>query len=88
MTDFAARAASRRAVPAVVALRRRVERLREEALAEGGDAETVTRRLVNRLLHDPSEVLRQLAGEEADVTTSERLLRRLFRLGSEDERKA
>ena len=88
LADFAARAASRRAVPAVVALRRRVERLREEALAEGGDAETVTRRLVNRLLHDPSEVLRQLAGEEADVTTSERLLRRLFRLGSEDERKA
>ncbi|MGH7036124.1 MAG: glutamyl-tRNA reductase, partial [Stellaceae bacterium] len=88
LADYTQRAASRRAVPAVVALRRRVERLREEALAEGGDAETVTRRLVNRLLHDPSEVLRQLAGEETDVTTSERLLRRLFRLGSEDERKA
>ena len=87
LAAFAERAASRRAVPALVALRRRIERLREEALAEGGDAETVTRRLVNRLLHDPSEALRQLAGEEGDVATSERLLRRLFRLGSEDERK-
>ncbi|HKT17185.1 MAG TPA: glutamyl-tRNA reductase [Stellaceae bacterium] len=86
LAAFAERAASRRAVPALVALRRRIERLREEALAEGGDVETVTRRLVNRLLHDPSEELRQLAGEEADVATSERLLRRLFRLGSEDER--
>ncbi len=82
-----AREASRRAVPAVVALRRHVERLREEALAEGGDAGTVTRHLVNRLLHDPSEVLRELAGDEADVASIERLVRRLFRLGGEDERK-
>jgi len=74
-------------VPAVVALRRHVERLRDEALAEGGDAETVTRRLVNRLLHDPSEVLRQLAGAEGDVAAIERLVRRLFRLGGEEERK-
>jgi glutamyl-tRNA reductase len=88
LAAHAAREASRRAVPAVVALRRHVERLREEALAEGGDAETVTRRLVNRLLHDPSEVLRQLAGADADVAAIERLVRRLFRLGSDEERKA
>lgn len=87
LAAHASRAASRRAVPAVVALRRHVEHLREEALAEGGDAEAVTRRLVNRLLHDPSEVLRQLAGAEADIASMERLVRRLFRLGSGGERK-
>lgn len=81
------REAARRAVPAVVALRRHVERLREEALAEGGDAAAVTRRLVNRLLHDPSEALRQIAGAEADALAMERLVRRLFRLGDEEERK-
>jgi glutamyl-tRNA reductase len=73
-------------VPAVVALRRYVERLREEALAEGGDAEAITRRLINRLLHDPSEVLRQLAGAEADAAAMEKMLRRLFRLGGDEER--
>ena len=87
LAAHAARAASRRAVPAVVALRRHVERLRDEALAEGGDSEAVTRRLVNRLLHDPSEVLRQFAGAEADVAAMERMVRRLFRLGEDEERK-
>ena len=80
----ASRAAARRAVPAVVALRRHVERLRDEALAEGGDADAVTRRLINRLLHDPSEVLRQLAGAETDTAAMEQMLRRLFRLGGDE----
>lgn len=88
LVGFAARAASRRAVPAVVALRRHVERLREEALAAGGDADAVTRRLINRLLHDPSEALRQLAGAEGDTAAMEEMLRRLFRLGGDEERKA
>jgi glutamyl-tRNA reductase len=87
LAAHAEREASRRAVPAVVALRRHVDRLRDEALAEGGDAAAVTRRLVNRLLHDPSEVLRQLAGAEADTNTMERLIRRLFRLGNDEARK-
>ncbi len=87
LESHAARLAERRAVPAVVALRRHVEHLRDEALAEGGDAEEVTRRLVNRLLHDPSEVLRQLAGAEADTAAMEALVRRLFRLGGEETRK-
>ncbi len=73
-------------MPAVIALRRHFERLRDEALAEGGDAEEITRRLVNRLLHDPSEVLRQLAGAEADAAAMEQMLRRLFRLGRDEER--
>jgi glutamyl-tRNA reductase len=87
LASYATREASRRAVPAVVALRQHVERLRDEALAEGGDAAAVTRRLVNRLLHDPSEALRQIAGGETDALAMERLVRRLFRLGSEAEKK-
>ena len=88
LAAHAQRAASRRAVPAVVALRRHIERLRDEALAEGGDAEVVTRRLVNRLLHDPSEVLRQVAGADADVAAMEQVIRRLFRLGTDEGKKA
>jgi glutamyl-tRNA reductase len=82
LAAFAARRAERRAVPAVVALRQHVERLRQQALDEsGGDAEAATRLLANRLLHDPSERLRALmsaAPEEA--ATVEALLRRLFPL--------
>ena len=81
LASFARRRDERRAVPAVVALRAHVERLRDGALAEaGGDAETATRLLMNRLLHDPSEVLRGLAADAASGDM-ENLLRRLFRLG-------
>jgi glutamyl-tRNA reductase len=75
-------------VPAVVALRRHFERVRAEAaLAAGGDVEAATRLLVNRLLHDPSEVLREMAGMAAtDAAQMEDFLRRLFRLGDEEER--
>jgi glutamyl-tRNA reductase len=46
-------------------------------------ADELTRRLVNRLLHDPSEALRDVAaGAEtaAERERAERLVRRLFRL--------
>jgi len=84
---FAERRAARRAAPAVVALRRHVEALRRQALCEaGGDAEVATRLLANRLLHDPSEVLRELAGASpGEITTIDHLLRRLFRLDGEEE---
>ena len=76
--------AGRQAVPAVVALRRRFEAERERALAEaGGDAEKATRLLVGRLLHSPSEVLRDLAADDTgagDWNDAEALLKRLFRL--------
>jgi glutamyl-tRNA reductase len=49
-----------------------------------GDAARATELLVNRLLHDPSEVLRQIAaGENAGVADSEvaaRVVAALFRL--------
>ena len=83
LAGFAQRRAERRAVPAISALRAHVEALRQQALAEsGGDGEAATRLLASRLLHAPSEVLREMMGavpEEAEVM--EDLLRRLFRLG-------
>jgi glutamyl-tRNA reductase len=56
-------------------------------MAERGlDAEAATRLLVNRLLHAPSEALRDLAAGEGDAAALEELLRRLFHLaGEEDE---
>jgi glutamyl-tRNA reductase len=87
LAAFNRRRRERQAVPAVVALRRHVERLRAAALAEAGsDAEAATRLLMNRLLHDPSEVLRDLAAgtPQSDM---EKLLRRMFRLDDEGEEK-
>lgn len=86
LAAFRARTAARRAVPAVVALRRHFERLRADVMAERGlDAEAATRLLVNRLLHAPSEVLRDLAVREGDAEAGEALLRRLFRLDDEED---
>ncbi len=88
LDDFARRRAERRAAPAVVALRAHVEALRRQALAEaGGDAEAATRLLVNRLLHAPSEVLRErMAAMPGEAEAMEALLRRLFRLEEGEER--
>ncbi|MEE8189019.1 MAG: glutamyl-tRNA reductase [Kiloniellales bacterium] len=77
--------AERSAVPAVAALRQRFEAVRQEVLADGRlSAEDATRLLVNRLLHDPSEVLRAAAGKpEKDAeerTLLTRALARLFRI--------
>ena len=82
---FAAGAAVRQAVPAVVALRRHFETVRDQVVAEnpGADAAAVARLLVNRLLHAPSAALRELAAnatvdEGAELVAIERLLTRLF----------
>lgn len=84
LAAFRQRQGERAAAPAVAALRRHFEALRDEVLADGRlDAAQATRRLINRVLHDPSQVLRDAAGD-ADL---EAALRRLFRLRSEaDER--
>lgn len=79
--------AERSAAPSVVALRQHFESVRRSVL-EGGtlDAEAATRLLVNRLLHDPSEVLRRTAAESPKgVENLELSLRRLFSLASESE---
>jgi len=88
LAGFAERRAQRRAVPAVTALREHVEALRLQALVDsGGDAETATRLFANRLLHGPSEVLRELmARTPAEAETVEELLRRLFRLDGGEEK--
>ena len=86
LSAFAADSAGRGAVPTVRALRTRFEAARQEALAGrgAGDAAEATRRLVNRLLHDPSEVLRALAGSDPPASAAcEEALRRLFRLREE-----
>jgi glutamyl-tRNA reductase len=87
LAAFTTRRAERRAVPAVVALRQYVERLRQQALDEaGGDAEAATRLLANRLLHDPSERLRALmSAAPKEASAVEALLRRLFPLESGEE---
>ncbi|MDX1575620.1 MAG: glutamyl-tRNA reductase [Kiloniellales bacterium] len=92
LTAFLRSRAEREAVPAVVALRRHFEEVRESVLREPGiDAAEATRRLVNRLLHRPSEALRRAAADGAeDRETLERSVERLFdpagrRSGAEPE---
>ncbi|MEI6557474.1 MAG: glutamyl-tRNA reductase [Rhodospirillaceae bacterium] len=83
VADFLRQRAERAAVPAVMALRGHFEAARREVLAGGAcDAAEATRRLVNRLLHRPSEALRRLAAG-AERAEGERLLRLVFQL--EDE---
>ena len=76
---------TRTAAPTVVVLREHFEAVRERVLAEvdAGDAAAATRLLINRLLHDPSKVLHEVADADetgAERAAAERLLRRLFRL--------
>ncbi|MEI8395484.1 MAG: glutamyl-tRNA reductase [Rhodospirillaceae bacterium] len=81
VAEFVRARIERTASPVVIALRRRFEAARRQVLLEAGvlGAEEATRRLVNRLLHDPSEVLRRQAADGEEVA-AERLLRDLFRL--------
>jgi glutamyl-tRNA reductase len=76
--------AARDAVPVITALRAHFERIREEALAEGGrdDVAQVTRRLVNRLLDAPSRALGRMAADDdaEERRRAELLLRELFGL--------
>ena len=80
---FARDRAVRSAGPAITALRRHFEEHRARVLVEaGGDAARATELLINRLLHDPSEAVRRLAGD-ADPERRreiERLIAELFGL--------
>ena len=88
--------AERDAVPTLVSLRNEFEAVRDEILAAdpNADAAEATRRLVNRLLHRPSEALRKLAaetGNEAEKQAATRIVERLFGLpdaggGNEDDK--
>ncbi|MEX2616879.1 MAG: glutamyl-tRNA reductase [Alphaproteobacteria bacterium] len=83
--------AGRDAVPAIVALRDRFEALRREILKEAPDADAVetTRRLIGRLLHDPSRAMREMASGsgEMDLKVAEQVLRQIFRLDDRDDGK-
>ncbi len=83
---FGRNRAGRQAVPALAGLRDRFERIRREVLAggEGLDAEELTRRLVNRLLHDPSEALRRHASD-GDIRGIADAACELFRIGRNDD---
>jgi glutamyl-tRNA reductase len=77
--------AERDAVPTLVSLRASFEAMRDEVLAAdpNADAAEATRRLVNRLLHRPSEALRALAAETGDEMEKQavaRIVGRLFGL--------
>jgi glutamyl-tRNA reductase len=87
IAGFLGRRAARAAVPTIVALRQRFEALRQEVLAERpADADAATRILVNRLLHGPSSLLRDLApGAPEQRAAAEKLLARLFALPADDD---
>lgn len=82
---FLGRQLARSVDPLIVALRRRFEATRDAVLAEEpANAVVATRLLVNRLLHDPSAELRNLAAEPVEREGAERLLARLFHLAAAD----
>jgi glutamyl-tRNA reductase len=86
---FAADECGRQAAPAVTALRRHFEAVRDQVMAQNPDADaaTVTRLLVNRLLHAPSAALRGLAVDGgSELVAIERLLARLFELPQDKDR--
>lgn len=84
--------AARAAVPALSALRDHFEAVRREVLADLRAADPAvdeaTRRLVNRLLHGPTQALRDLAAEnDPDAAVAETYIRRLFPPGDDEENK-
>ena len=88
---FLRQRAERAAVPALLRLRDRFESERVRALADArGDAEKATRLLINRLLHDPTRRLREIAGRRSDdddeVARIGELLVRLFTVADESDK--
>ena len=79
--------AERGAVPAVRALREHFEEARRAVLADPRlGPEDATRLLITRLLHQPSEALRQAAAETPEGAEElDRMVRRLFALPEEPE---
>lgn len=78
--------AAREATPAVVALRAHFENLRQDVLTEQPhvSADEATRLLINRLLHAPTVVLRELATQGDTTQTTDALVRQLFALDEND----
>ena len=88
LAAFLKRDRERSAQPALVALRKHAEALRDEALVEaGGDAARATHIFLQRLLHTPSERLREIAERGEDIGSAERLIRELFNIPKDGEPK-
>ena len=88
VAGFWASMAEREAVPVVADLRAHFEAVRDEILAEqpSTSAEDISRRLINRLLHGPSGVLRGAAcNGGADYPMAD-AARRMFGLDDETQR--
>jgi len=92
LTEWRREQAELEGVPGLVALREHFERVRLEVLSRHPNAgpQEATRLVVNRILHEPSEVLRRIAaeGESADLRdtiTVNRVLERLFGLSIHNE---
>lgn len=88
--DYRRHLAERDGIPALVALRAHFDVIRQDLLTDHPnlDAQEATRLLVNRLLHQPSEALRNLAadGDMADfkdTITVNRVLEQLFGLSAD-----
>jgi glutamyl-tRNA reductase len=84
--DQAGRAVS----PLVAALRDHFEDTRQDVLGNASDeTSNTTRLLVNRLLHGPSEILRQMAtARDPSLADAERLIARLFGIRANDGKDA
>lgn len=79
----------RSAAPTLAALREHVALLREESLAEAGtDAEKATHLLMQKLLHAPSERLREIAAEGGNIEGIENMIEKLFDLTKHGENKS
>ena len=75
----------RTAVPALNRLRFHFDATRKQALIDGGnDPDKVTRLLINRLLHGPTETLRKLAADNNDSNDMVNKLNFLFGLGDDE----
>ncbi|RED48063.1 glutamyl-tRNA reductase [Aestuariispira insulae] len=88
--DYRRIQAEKDGIPMLVTLRRHFELIRANLLADhpNASAEEATRLLVNRLLHQPSEALRALAGQGdaadlRDTITVNRVLEQLFDLAAQ-----
>ncbi len=84
--------AERSAVPVLSALRKRFEAVRKDILSDLGNSDATvdmaTLRLINRLLHDPSINLRDMAGRnDPALQDAEGHMRRLFSLDADEEKK-
>ena len=76
----------RSAVPVLNRLRTHFNSTRKQALIDcSSDPEKVTRLLVNRLLHSPTEIIRKLAAENDDWIEMEKNINLLFGLNDEKD---